>query len=194
MSELGSIEFEKKTGAEDIICQNKKRNLLNFWQWAYSDLIGNTERGQLAEYLVAIACGVDEKVRISWDAYDLVLNNGIKVEVKSSGYIQTWKQKNYSKPIFNIPATLAWDHVENILDKEKKRQADVYVFALHAHKLQETINPLDTNQWEFYILSSKVLNEKIGDGKTISLERLLRLNAIKSNFEGLLGNITLAHS
>ena len=102
---LEAIEFTRKTGLEEIVSQSKKRNLIDFWQWAYSDIIGNTERGNLAEYLVALACGVDNKTRISWDAYDLELENGTKVEVKSSAYLQSWKQKDYSKPIFNIPKT-----------------------------------------------------------------------------------------
>ncbi len=29
----------------------------DFWQWAYSDLVGNTDRGTLAEYIVAKAIG-----------------------------------------------------------------------------------------------------------------------------------------
>ncbi len=31
--------------------------IVDCWQWAYSDLISNTERGVLAEYLVAKAVG-----------------------------------------------------------------------------------------------------------------------------------------
>jgi hypothetical protein len=190
--EYGSIKFKSKTGAEEIVCPNIKRTLLNFWQWAYSDLIGNTERGQLAEYLVALACSIDKKDRISWGSYDLQLDNGIKIEVKSSGYLQTWKQKRLSKPIFNMPKTLAWDHIEGTLEKEKKRQADVYIFALHAHETQETINPLDTNQWEFYVLSTKVLDAKVGDAKQITLEKLIKLDAIKCSFEDIKSNILLA--
>lgn len=192
--ELDSIEFTRKTGFEEIINQGKKRNLLDFWQWAYSDLLGNTERGYLAEYLVALACNIDYKNRISWDAYDLELENGIKIEVKSSGYVQTWKQKDYSKPIYRIPKTLAWDYKENIYDTEKKRQADIYVFALLAHKDKSTINPLDTSQWEFYVINSKVIDTNVGDLKQITLKNIIKLNAIKSNFDKLLEDIKIAKS
>lgn len=108
--ELKAIEFKQKTGLEVIVSQGKKRNLINFWQWAYSDLVGNTERGILAEYLVALACNIDDNARISWDAYDLKLDNGIRIEVKSSGYLQTWRQESYTKPVFSIRKTIAWDH------------------------------------------------------------------------------------
>ena len=190
---LEAIEFTRKTGLENIVSQSKKRNLIDFWQWAYSDIIGNAERGNLAEYLVALACGVDKKTRISWDSYDLELENGTKIEVKSSAYLQSWKQKDYSKPIFNIPKTFAWDYKENIYDKERKRQADVYVFALLAHKDQETINPLDTNQWEFYIISAREMDNNVGETKQISLEKIIKLKAIKCCFDDVLESILNAN-
>lgn len=189
--ELKAIEFKQKTGLEVIVSQGKKRNLINFWQWAYSDLVGNTERGILAEYLVALACNIDDNARISWDAYDLKLDNGIRIEVKSSGYLQTWRQESYTKPVFSIRKTIAWDHKENAYEKEKKRQADVYVFALLAHKNQNTLNPLDTRQWEFYIIHSQVLDKVVGDARQISLKKLVKLGVVKSNFDKLLEDIVL---
>lgn len=183
--ETPAIKPYNKDGSEQIICHKEKRNLINFWQWAYSDLIGNTERGILAEYLVALACGIDHKPRISWDAYDLMLDDGTRIEVKTSGYLQTWKQKDYSKPVFRISKTIAWDSIENLFQTERMRQADIYIFALHAHKDQETINPLDTNQWEFYILPKDTIDSEIGDAKQITLKKVIDLNAIKSDFDNL---------
>lgn len=183
--ELEAIEFTRKTGKEIFNGDKRKRTLLDFWRWAYSDLIGNTERGAIAEYIVAIACEIDDNIRVSWNTYDLSLKNGLKIEVKSSAYLQTWKQKKYSTPIFNIPQTKAWDYIENKYDPEKKRHADVYVFALLAHKDKKTINPLDTNQWEFYILSTQKINDRIKNSKQISLKKLIAIGAIKSTFEKL---------
>lgn len=62
-----------------------------FWRWSASDLVSNTMRGVLAEYIVALAMGIDteEGVRREWDAYGLVLGDGTKVEVKSAAYIQS---------------------------------------------------------------------------------------------------------
>jgi len=39
--------------------------LRDFWAWAYSDLIGNTERGRLAEFIVAMALGITEGISVS---------------------------------------------------------------------------------------------------------------------------------
>ena len=38
--------------------------LLNFWQWTASDLVSNSTRGVLAEFLVARALGLDTGVRV----------------------------------------------------------------------------------------------------------------------------------
>ena len=43
-------------------------------------------RGLLAEYIVAHALDLADAVRSEWDAYDLLLPNGIKIEVKSRNY------------------------------------------------------------------------------------------------------------
>ncbi len=190
--ELDAIEFTKKTGNEAFIGDKQNRTLLEFWKWAYSDLVGNTEKGSIAEYLVAIACGIDETARISWDTYDLTLKNGIKIEVKSSGYVQTWKQKRLSIPVFNIPKTKAWDYLNNFFEPEKKRHADLYVFALLAHIDKKTINPLNTSQWEFYILNTQTLNKEMKNTKQITLKKLIEINAIKSTFEQLHDNILFA--
>ena len=50
--------------------------LADFWRWAHSDLLTNTERGILAEYIVACALGVHGGTRIAWDRYDLVTKEG----------------------------------------------------------------------------------------------------------------------
>ncbi len=189
---LNALELEKKTGFEEIICQPEKRQLVDFWRWAYSDLVGNTERGCLAEYLVALACNIDDKVRVGWDAYDLKLEDGTKIEVKSSGYIQTWKQKRFTKPMFGISETRAWDYRENVYDKEKKRQADVYVFALLAHKVQSTLNPLNTSQWEFYVLATPQLSDYKRSRHSINIKDLQAM-AQPVTFEKLKNEIVVKH-
>jgi hypothetical protein len=178
MNDLDFIEYTKKQGTEKILGKAEGHTLLNFWQWAYSDLVGNTERGILAEYLVALACGINENNRVGWDAYDLEMiekDIHIKIEVKSSAYLQTWKQKGHTKPRFGISESLAWDYKQNILGKEKTRHADVYVFAFLAHEYKSSLNPLDLNQWQFYVLATKQLSEYARSQKTISLKSLQSL-------------------
>ena len=161
----------------------------NYWSWAHSDLMGNTERGILAEYIVACSLGIEKQEREEWAPYDLLSKEGIKIEVKSSGYLQTWGQKKLSSPVFGIQKTYAWDPETNTYEKEKKRQADVYVFCLHVHTVPESANPLDLSQWKFYILSTRLLNEKAKNQKQISLNSLLRLGAIECLFSELHSSI-----
>ena len=174
----GEMPLTDKTG-------NQVAKLEDFWSWAYSDLLGNTERGALAEYIVACAMGIQNKERIAWDKYDLLSAEGIAIEVKTSGYLQTWEQKGLSKLIFGIQPTLAWDSKTNEYDTLKKRQADIYLFCVHKHKEQQTVNPLDLKQWDFYLLPAKVLNEKVGNQKSITLSSLLNIGAIPCEYADL---------
>lgn len=164
---------------------NEIAKLEDFWSWAYSDLLGNTERGALAEYIVACAMGIQRKERTTWDKYDLLSAEGIAIEVKASGYLQTWGQKGLSKLIFGIQPTLGWDNKTNKYDTFKRRQADVYVFCVHNHVEQKTVNPLDLKQWNFYLLSTKILNEKVRGQKSITLSSLLKIGAIPCDYADL---------
>lgn len=60
------------------------------------------------------------------------------------------------------------------------------------HKEQDTINPLDTAQWRFFVLPTKVLNEKVGGQKTIALSGVIKLGAKETDFAGLRNAILAA--
>lgn len=171
----GNCPIVDKTG-------NPIAQLVDFWAWAHSDLLGNAERGTLGEYLIACALGVQNTTRVAWDKYDLKSPEGIAVEVKTSGYLQTWEQSELSKIIFSIPPTFGWDSKTNLYDSTQKRQADIYVFCVHKHQEQETANPLDLEQWDFYLLPTSVLDEKSKSQKTITLSTLIKLGAVKCEF------------
>ena len=68
---------------------------------------------------------------------------------------------------------------------ELQRQADIYVFCVLAHKEPETLDPLNLDQWEFYILPTSVLNEKCSTQKTIGLARLLTLGPTAVKYDGI---------
>lgn len=184
---FAALTVNRKTGNERFSFGLRPTNfeLLGFWQWMGSDLSNNAFRGMLAEYIVACDLGVQGGIRTEWDAYDLVTLEGIKVEVKSAAYIQSWHQKKLSAISFSICTTRGWEASTNTYQPEPKRQADVYVFSLLKHQDKLTLNPLDLSQWEFYLLPTVILNERLPDQKTIGLSSLLRLNPLKADF----GNI-----
>lgn len=88
----------------------------------------------IAEFLVASAIGIPTSgVRDSWAAYDLITADGLKIEVKSAAYLQSWAQKKASAIIFSCPEKRGWNADTGEFAGERTRHADVYVFALLAH-------------------------------------------------------------
>ncbi len=171
------IVATRKTGNEPFHHTSKSTNLklVDFWQWATSDLVSNTMRGILAEYIVASALGITDTIRVEWDSFDLTTAAGIKIEVKSSAYLQSWHHKKLSQIRFSIRPSYVWDANANMFEKEAKRSADIYVFCVLKHTVQSTLDPLDLDQWDFYIILASTLNEKFPAQKSISLGGLCRL-------------------
>jgi hypothetical protein len=151
-------------------------SLIDFWRWSFSDLLSNATRGVVAEFIVATALQIPlTVVRNEWSAWDLTTPDGIKIEVKSAAFIQSWHQDNLSKISFSVKKSKAWDADLNKHDKIEKRQADVYVFALLAHQDKATIDPLNLSQWKFYVLPTEVLNQPERSQHSITLPSLVKL-------------------
>ena len=148
MNELKEIKASTKTGKESLTNNGENTNydLFDFWRWSVSDILSNATRGRFAEFVVGTAVGLNpENLRDEWDAYDLTTDNGIKIEVKSSAYIQSWNQKRFSAISFSIKPARYWDAKTNITS-EPTRHADLYVFCHLKHKDQNTIEPLKMEQ------------------------------------------------
>jgi hypothetical protein len=163
MLNLARSTPSRQTGAEPFTGLDAGSNLalLDFWQWAYSDLLSNTNRGRLAEFIVARAIGLGlTDVRTEWDAFDLVTSTGVKVEVKSAAYVQRWFQKKLSVICFDVSPRREWSDATNQMEAIPRRHADVYVFALLAHQDKASINPLDLGQWRFYVAPAATLGSR----------------------------------
>ena len=192
-NEYGLRPVSRKSG-EELFQENGasvEMKLLNFWQWSSSDLLSNTLRGRLAEFIVASALGVASGTRIEWDAVDVVSPSGVKVEVKSSAYLQSWKAKA-SRISFNVQPKLAWNWDTNSFAVAPARVADVYVFCLHDHQDPKTVEPMNLNQWRFFVLATEELDAKLERQKTIGLAILKTLNAREVNYANLAAAIESA--
>ncbi len=165
--------------------------LFDFWQWSSSDILGNALRGRLAEFLVASALGVAIGTRVEWDAIDVISPSGVKVEVKSSAYLQSWKGKP-SRISFDIQHKLAWDWEANSRAANPARAADVYVFCLLDHQDPESVEPMNLNQWQFFVLATKELEAKLGQQKTLSLTTLKSLKPREAKYSELAKAVELA--
>ncbi len=182
-----ALQIKRKNGEEPFLSSGKslKFQLADFWKWSVSDLVSNATRGILAEFLVASALGVSSGVRNEWDAFDILLSDGTRIEVKSAAYLQSWSHAKLSKISFTIRQTYAWDSSTNKLASELRRQADIYIFCLLKHLDKETLDPMNLDQWQFYLLPSKILDEKIPKQKTISLSKLLKLEPFIAKYDDL---------
>jgi hypothetical protein len=160
-------------------------DMLSFWQWSASDLVSNALRGRVAEFLVAQALGVADGLRAEWDAYDLRSGSGATIEVKSAAYLQTWSQKAPSVITFDIAPTRYWDPATNVMAAEVRRQADIYVFALLAHRDKATLDPMDVSQWVFFVLPTAVLNSRLPSQKQLGLAGLRGLGPFECTFAQL---------
>ncbi len=185
--ELEHLVAKRMVGSEPFHYSGKPLGLdiLGFWQWSASNLLSNAARGVLAEYIVACALGVADGVRATWEPYDLETEEGVKVEVKSSAYIQSWYQNRYSLPRFRIGKSYGWDANTNTSTDEQRRHSDVYVFCLLHHKDQATVDPFDLDQWTFYVLPTRTLDREVGAQKSIGISGLNRLGAVKTEYKKL---------
>ena len=153
-----------KSGEEHLIHEQKETafTLFDFWKWNSSNILSNSTRGVFAEFIVASALNIDIKTpRVEWAEYDLETKDGIKIEVKSASYLQSWTQKDYSKISFSI----------------KNKSADVYIFCLLKHLQEDTIDPLNLDQWEFYIVHIKEIKNYKRSKKSITLNSLRTLTS-----------------
>jgi hypothetical protein len=192
---LGRIIAKRKTGREPLTSGSTALGveLADFWAWSSSDLLGNTQRGILAEFIVARALGIaTDGVREEWATWDLTTPCGIKVEVKSAAYIQSWGQKALSAISFSTRRTVAWDAVTGIYNKDSRRHADVYVFALFAHQDKSSANPLDVDQWRFFVVPTATLDGRPRSQHSVTLNSLKALCGGDCTFAGLAATVTAA--
>lgn len=144
--------------------------VLDFWKYAYSDLNADP-RDVIAEFLVSNALGIKEATnRQDWTLYDIDFN-GIGVEVKCTGYFQTWREDNKVSEERRFSIRKATDRKTDICE----RHNDVYVFCLLKGTTREEANPLILENWEFYVIPTSKINAECGDNQTIGLSKVKKL-------------------
>lgn len=191
MPNLPPIVSVRKSGVEHLHFDGKAstEQLLGFWQWSSSELLGNTLRGVFAEYLVGTDLDCVSELRQEWDAYDLITKDGIKVEVKSSAYLQSWDQDRLSPIKFGCAQSYGWDARTNSVSDVLCRPSDVYVFCVITHQDKTTVDPLNLSQWTFYIVATKTLDKLLGEQASLSLSKLLKLNPIVRSYGDIASGI-----
>lgn len=172
MKVLSGFEPLKSNGKPTGKC------LIDFWKWNSSDLLNNTMRGAFAEFIVATALGIDiSKSHIDWESCDLIGPNGERIEVKCSAYLQSWfpkdKPDRLSRIVFSISPALYWIPDECKYQRDScGRHSDVYVFCHYKSTERKPENPLNLDNWDFYVASTKWIDETFGSQRNLPLHTL----------------------
>jgi len=162
------LNSKKLAPGEKIIGLNES-TIEDFWSWAYSDVLSNTNRAIFAEFIIAHTLGVTDQPRIEWDEVD-IRYKGKKIEVKSAAYVQRWKQDKPSTIRLDISKKWAWNAEENEYSTQPIRASNVYVFCIFEGKDENDV--LNMDFWKFYVLSTRDIDELFGEQKTIGIRKL----------------------
>jgi hypothetical protein len=164
--------------------------MLDFWRWAFSDLLEDTLKGLYTEWMVGHLLGLPMRHggRPGYGNYDLSTASGIRIEVKSSAYWQSWKLRREDgtpRPADEIerwrPTAATQVRFSNLrardaVDRTKQASAyksDLYVFCFQCELDPLGWNALDLAQWEFHLLGRSEL-EALGVS-SLSLKKLRML-------------------
>lgn len=189
---ISPIDFPRvtakiKTGEEHFSQNGQPLSIttLDFWRWSSSGFLDNTTRGIFAEFIVASALNLTSSLRVEWNAFDLITPEQVRIEVKSAAYLQSWQQKRVSTIRFSIASSYGWDADTNEMSQIRKRNADVFVFCLLAHQDKQTVDPLNMDQWIFYVLSTAQIDQQVPGQKSLSLGRMQQIGAVQARYETL---------
>lgn len=162
--------------------------MLDFWKWAYSNILHNMQRGTFADYIVK--CALDrggiitrQEIGTGLEPYDLEgpiipsTGNVARIEVKSAAFVQVWDIKHPERANFSIaPAKMPDETGDYPRSAGRQRNNDIYVFTLYT-ATDRRRNILDLSWWEFFVLPTYRIeaDEKLCKQKTISLKTVKEL-------------------
>ncbi len=147
--------------------------VLDFWSWAFSNLQMNDVRGVFAEWMVAKLLDIPLSMRDSWGECDLVARGGVRIEVKTSAYLQAWAQKQPSRIVFAGLKGRRLNTRTNQYARTATYNADIYVFCVQIEKDPDRWDALDLDQWRFYLMTRLDIEQL--DQKSLSLGALAKM-------------------
>lgn len=145
--------------------------ILDLWESKYSNIFNMQE--VIAEYLVEKALGIDKAQNTDyWTLYDILYRN-YRIEIKQTSYYHPWNEDGKISNIRRFGITKANSNYEfEDLPNKYARQNDIYIFCLNTGETKETSNPMNIDNWEFYIVPTEIINDICGDNKTIILNKV----------------------
>ncbi|MCX6143486.1 MAG: hypothetical protein NTZ35_09715 [Ignavibacteriales bacterium] len=148
--------------------------VLDFWSWAFSDLISGSNRGIFAEFLIGAVLGTTENARIEWDVADHIYR-GRKIKVKSAAYIEHWLQSKPSRISFPVNHIQRKEIKTSIPGLTLYPRPEVYVFCVFDVRERNEADMLDMGKWLFYPVAAHVIESKYRRKKSITLKEVQRV-------------------
>jgi hypothetical protein len=125
------------------------------------------------------------------EAHDVTAADGTRVEVKASGYLQSWRQRTPSAPRFGLTgAKLIWNTDTGTYEEDPAGRVDVWVFALQSCADPGAYHPLDIGQWRWWA-APNITIERCGQ-KTAGISTIERLAGQPVHWELLAGAVAAA--
>lgn len=148
----------------------------DYWRFTYSCLWA--QRGKIAEYLVCKALGIEKPINDkAWTLFD-ILYDAIRIEVKETSLYQEWRGNGNPSPQNAFSIEGAYSEYKNPKSKFC-RQSNAYIFCLNKGHFQWDANPLEVNNWDFFVMRTDDIckhcdrgTERSEMAKTLSLSRL----------------------
>lgn len=175
LAEIPKHSDNQLVGNECFTIKGKDTDLtiLEFWRWHFSEIYDL--QSKFAEYIVGKALGLTEAQNVGdWTLFDMIYR-GKRIEVKETSYYHAWQTDEEPKSkqrVFGI--TKAYDDYKKS-NSPFRRQNDIYIFCLNIGETKEASNPLELNNWQFYVIPTEIINEECGDAKSISLSKVEKL-------------------
>lgn len=180
------------SGNEEFTLDEKSTGLsmLDFWKFQFSNIYNLQD--VLAEFIVAKALEKNESDNdMYWTLFDISYR-GKRIEVKESSYYHSYNKEGCysSQRTFGIGKANS-NYGDGNTENRYERQNDVYVFCLNTGYTENESNPLNLNNWQFYVVPTFVINEKCGENKTISLGRIQSLGFDAKRYDEIKGAVDL---
>lgn len=181
------IMKKRRLSSDELIPGLPGLRVGDYWAWAYSDIIENVQRGTYAEFLVGVALGLVDGVRIGYDNFDLTYK-GKRLEVRSSAYLQSWPQAKPSKLNFSVRKRIAWYPEQSAQSPVPLRSADCFVFCSYLETDAAKANVLDASAWEFVVALAATIDERFSDKAALN-DALLKTLGRPVRWEALRGRV-----
>jgi hypothetical protein len=139
-------------------------------------IVTNYYRSDIVEAIVSYALANWKWCSGDWAGYDFkhigVGEKEVRLEVKQSSALQSWKQTGHSKPKWDIaPRKGFWEG--SVWTERAGRNADIDILAKHGETNKDVADHRDPAQWLFYVVAAADLPAQSSISESTILTRKL---------------------